>query len=610
MIQFPGNADRGQALFRKFPEAVTQMAIQRKNWYHQSSAYQGLRNNCKNMDLYIDNAAPQMSTFVSDITPQTIRKSYNEFVALFKKFLETDPLLSVAKTKGLTDDQRHALTEILSDNLAKTDFRQKCLRWSIDDTVRYGTFCTYSFAVSDFNASSLLTVKGEYDGSYVQEMQTGENAVVSMPIHPMNMIIDPRANAQVSADFVGFIGDISVANIANLERMGDNPSYVQKNIKEVLEACKKGLPDKHWYNGPYDDSTKADFSKGHSNITYLWLRLPFEGNEDDPNKYAVEMIGDKIIRIDQNVLDENTIPLAVGRILPRRYVWYGNSPLGDKICIQNLRYWIINTMVESTARLMDRMVLYRQGSLDVEAINSRHQTGGLIPVGTKANGIDLEKLIHAPQLPSVGINEGQVLNEIANREDQDSSAMPNFNPQAQGGPTNKTLGGAQMMASIGEMKMSDLVDDMAAGLVDVAKHHLVLMKNIEEGENKGLLVASKGANLACVISNVFNYMKEAVDSGNRLSQAINYRATQIPQFNCLKMGALMKDWLRNSLKRESIDDYIDVKLLSALDDADAQKAIQTMQPQQSPQMPGMPPQPGQPAPAAPMPPPSPMGAPA
>ena len=76
------------------------------------------------------------------------------------------------------------------------------------------------------------------------------------------------------------------------------------------------------------------------------------------------------------------------------------------------------------------------------------------------------------------------------------------------------------------------------------------------------------------------------------------------------MGALMKDWLRNSLKRESIDDYIDVKLLSKLDDADAQKAIQTMQPQQPPQMPGMPPQPGQPAPAAPMPQPSPMGAPA
>jgi hypothetical protein len=607
VIQFSGNVDRGQELFKRFPEAVTQMCIQRKNWYFQSSAYQGLANNCKNMDLYIDNAAPSMSTFVSDITPQTIRKAYNEFVALFKKFLETDPLLSVAKTKGLTDDQRHALTEIISDNLAKTNFRQKCLRWSIDDVVRYGTFCTYSFAVSDFNASSLLTVKGEYDDTYVQQQQQGENAVVSMPIHPMNMIIDPRANAQVSADFQGFIGDISVSNISNLQRMGDNPSYIQKNIKEVLEACKKGLPDKHWYNGPY--SEKADFSKGHSNITYLWLRLPFDGNEDDPNKYAVEMIGDKIIRIDQNVLDEETIPLAIGRVLPRRYVWYGNSPLVDKICIQNLRYWIINTMVESTARLMDRIVLYRGGSLDVEAINSRHQTGGLVPVGSKANGIELDKLIHAPQLPSVGINEGQVLNEIANREDQDSSAMPNFNPQAAGGPTNKTLGGAQMMASIGEMKMADLVDDMAAGLIDVAKHHLALMKNIAEGDQKGSLIG-KNINFSCVISNVFNYIKESNDSMNRLSQAINFRSTQIPQFLTLKLGPLMKDWLRNSLKRESIDDYIDNKTLSAIDEQDAQKAIQAMQPQQ-PQQPGMPPQgaTGQPLAATPTQPPAPQGVP-
>lgn len=583
MIQTQEGIDRGTALFQKFEGAITQLVTNRKKQWFDSPQSKGLQNNCKQMDQYIDNMSPAVSTFLSDITPQIIRRGYNEFSALFNKFLETDPLFSVRRNSKISEEQEHSIITVLTDNLEKTYFRERCLHWNIDSIVRYGTACTYSFATNNYNANSLMTIKGEdgYDGEdFKQVYGKGENAIISTPIHPLNIIMDSRANFMVSPDYMGFIGDIAVSNIAVLL---DNKSYITKNLKEVFEQCKQGLPDDHWYGGPTKD--KKDFSRGHSNITYLWTRLPFEGNEDDPNWYVIERIGDKIIRIEDNVLDDNTIPLSIMRILPRQYTWYGNSPLVDKICIQNLMYWLLNTQVESTARMMDRLVFVRSGGLDIEAINSRHLTGGVVYYQGQES---LEKLVYAPEMPKTGFGECSELMSIMRREDQDSSAMPNFNPQAEGGPTNKTLGGAQMMASIGEIKMTNLVNQMAIGLKDTAKHQIVLMRNIS-GDT---IQTTQGASIpkahllgpilfATKISNVFNYIREGIDSQNRLTQLINYLATKRPEFGAINFGTYLKDWVRNSLKRESIGDYVDEAALKQIAESMKQAALNP-QPAQKP----------------------------
>lgn len=557
MIQTIEGKDRGQELYRQFPGAITNMVLSRKQQWYDSFQYKGLLNNCRMMDLYIDNASPGVSSFISDITPQTIRRAYNEYTALFNKFLETDPLFSAHKTKNMTPEIERAVNALISDNIEKTYYRERCLRWSIDHIVRYGTAPTYTFLTDDYNANSLMTVKDDsYEGTYKQVYGEQENVVLSTPVHPANVIIDPRSNFQVSPDYIGFLGDICIANLAILK---ENPNYIQKNLKEVFEECKRGKPDEHWYSGP-QQSERRDFTRDHSNITYLWTRLPIENNEEDPTWYAVEVIGDKIIRIEENVLDHNTIPLSLARINPRQYTWYGNSPLVDKICIYNLQYWLINMTVESTARLMDRIILYRGGELDVGAINARHQTGGLVPyVGQEQ---DLSKLMYAPNFPGVAFRENDWLMQLTRREDQDSSAMPNFNPQSEGGPSNKTLGGAQMMASIGEIKMGTMIGQFTSGLKDVAKHHLVLLRNSITGNKDNIL---GNINFACKISNVFNYIREGIDSQNRLTQLINFKATGLPEFKAIKTGQFIEDWVRNALKRENISDYLDKNFLKALE---------------------------------------------
>ncbi len=591
MIQTDEGQDRGQQLYKLFPGAITQMVLSRKKQWFDSAQFKGLRNNCRQMDQYIDNNNPAATTFISDITPPTIRRSYHEFISLFSKFFETDPLFPVRRTNQISVRQEQGVQAVLCDNLEKTYYRERCLQWTIDHVVRYGTAVTYTFATDDYNANSLMTVKGEeYGTTYNQIRQSGEPAVISIPIHPLNVIIDPLSNFMVSPTFMGFIGDICVSNIANLL---NNQAYIEKNIKAVFEQCKKGLPDEHWFGGT-GLAERRDYSRGQSNITYMWMTLPFEGNEDDATWYAIELIGDKIIRIEENPLDGNTIPLAIKRVLPRQYVWYGNSPLADKICVQNLQYWLVNTTVESTARLMDRIVFYRDGSLDIEALNSRHQTGGLVPY--RGNETDLSKLVYSPALPNVSFRENDWLMQEMRREDQDTNAIPNFNPQSEGGPTNKTLGGAQMMASIGEMKAGKMVNDMAVGLKDVAKHQLALLRNIAPDEGiqltNGEIVPKEdllgNVNFTCKISNVFNYIKEGIDSQNRLSQLINYKASKLPEFSAVKISQFIEDWVRNAVKRENIDDYVDSNQLREIENQQAQQAAQPTPPQMTPAQGGAP----------------------
>lgn len=584
MIQSPEGVDRGQYLFKRYEGAITQLCQSLKQQWFESIEYKGLANRCKSMDKYLDNSNTTQN-FISDITPSTLRKAYYDYTALIEKFLETDPLYGVAKSEKTPQEIQKKIQLVINDNLEKTYFRERCLSWNIEHIVKYGTAAIYTFATSDYNANSLMTVKSEDGfGDYRQVYGSGENAILSTPIHPLNIIIDRRSNYMVEPDYLGFIGDISISNISNL---ANNEVYIQKNVREVLKHCKQGLPDAHWFAGNRDEGAMRNFSRGHSNISYLWTTLPFEGNEDDPTKYAIEMIDKYIIRCEENILDGNTIPLSIQRVNPRPYTWYGNSPLDDKICIQNMQYWLINTYVESTTRLMDRVVFYDQGDIDVEAINSRHQTGGWVPYrGQKA----LDKLVYSPQLPNNSYREADWLMQEMRRQDQDTNPMPNFNPMSEGGPTNKTLGGAQIMASIGELRTNAIINKYSIGLRDVPKQTLAILRNVmadndvlkigDEEITKDDLVQS--VTFSVKLSNVFNYLREGIDAENRLNLAVNRRATQIPQFKAVRLAPLLEDALRNSLKRENIDDYLNTNLLKQIDDNEQKQIEQSLIPQGAP----------------------------
>lgn len=551
MIQIPEGIDRGKFLIERFPDAVKDMVIRRKQEYFGSRQYKALKNNCQIMDMYIDNKEGNMNSGMSNVAPKIIRKAYHDYQALFHKFFENNPFFSVRRSSDMTPEDVSAITQILAENTEKTEYRDQCFSWTIDHITRYGTSATYSFAVDDLNSNSYTTVKSEGaygDSTYQQQYRNGEIAAISIPIHPLNVIIDPHCNFMTLPDYKGLLLDIYMSNLAELAH---NPNYINSAVNKAFRQIKDGMPDEYWYNGSYTD--KMDFSKGHGSICYLWTRLPFEGNEADPTIYAIEEIAGEIIRIEENTLDDGTIPLAITRTLPRQFDWFGNTPLLEKISLQNLQHWTFNTMIESTAKAMDRLIFYRAGSIDEYAINSRHQTGGLVPY--RGEELDLSRLMYAPKLDNIPFRDMDYLVQLARREDQETSVMPNFNPQSEGGPTNKTLGGAKMMASIGELRFSKHVLDVAKGQKVVGSNQISLLKNVMSDSDPRKQFITKQHCIEVKTANVFNYVSDTIEAGNRLTEAINYTKTGIPEFAGFKFKTFIEDWLRATTKHDDIDEY-------------------------------------------------------
>jgi hypothetical protein len=565
--------DRGSELFRRFPRAIKELVDERVAGYFSSQVYTRLKNNCLTMDKYIDNdvGSPSINSSVN-ISPHIIRKGYGEFVPLFHKFFENEPLFSVGCNSDLIAER--ALTTLLSEDSAATRFRKNCMQWNIDHVVRYGTFAAYTFASNDNESGGMLTVKDDSaygTDTYSQAEKPSKILAETIPIHPLNVIMDPAANFMVKPGYVGIQTDMYIADLISL---ADNPLYVKDNVLKAVKQLKEGISDEHWFCGETNN-----YTKGHAPITYLWTKLPFEGNERDNRFYAIERIAGEIIRIETNPLDSNTIPIAIGRMLPRQYDWFGNSPLCDKVAIQNLMHWMINATIESTTRLMDRIILMRKGGISQEALNNRHVTGGIVEYSGQEP--DLSRLMFSPQFGNQGMRENEFLMQYMRREDQDSSAIPNFNPQAEGGPTNKTLGGAQMMASIGEMKVTQHVSNVATGFEDIARHKLTIYKNVlpDESEYKAALINDPV--IYTRVSNVFNYIREAMASENRLTALINFTTKNIPEFGAVRISQYIRDWVKSSTQREDTDNYIDEEKMRQIEDQ-SNAPVQQQPPQPQP----------------------------
>ena len=571
MIQTPQGVDRGRALFKQFPQAITNYVVDRKTSYFKSKGYAGLRNRCRLNDDMIDGIYKTTQSFISDVSPPIIRKAYKEFNAIFNKFLENDPLYSVDENEGIPHEKAEAIQAKTGDGIKKSEFRKKALPWIIDSAVRYGTFTAYSFATSDENANALITVPDESgSGDYKQVYGEEKNVVVTTAIHPLNTIVDPRSNWIVPPSFKGFIGDISIAALSLLK---DNENDIQENLTEVIDFCKNGLTDKDWFGGSGSAEVK-DYSRGHTQITYLWTMLPFAGNEDDPFWYCIEFVEDKIIRIEVNTLDLNTIPLATGCVIPRPYTWSGNTPLEDKISIQNMQNWLINTEFMITAKLMDKIRLYREGEIDVVALNSRHITGGM--VGYKGQEPDLSRLIY--DVPNQDASRGnmQWLVEEMRQQDQETSPLPNLDNRFGTTPGNKTLGGANMSAGIGEMLTGEYINKICQGLSDVAKQRLMIERAIAPDQvdiGGGKMVPKEmilgPVNFTVKMSNFYNFAKALTDSSSALNSVINWRATKLPEAQGFKLQAYFKQWARAAAKRENVSEYFDEKLV--------EKALQAQQ---------------------------------
>lgn len=586
MIEVPEGIDRGKYLYSKYKQSVTNYVVDRKETYFDSQkVYKSLVNRVKIIDDVINLVFPQNAGFVAEIAMPIVRKRWREINAFVRKYFEADPLVTYQAIGGTPEQNARNRTQLVNRNFVSTRYREKCFRWMIDSAARYGSYVT--FTQYEEKVGQSLGKKTIYDPNalapYRRGFQQGrkQNAV-TYPVHILNYFCDPEKTPYCKGAYEGVIDRWPISYLYTL--LG-NESYIQENVEAIINKCKDGTTDQHWYGGNGEGEIK-DYSREKVDVSRMYTTLPFKGNEDDATEYYIEFIDNKIMRINESGLDNNERPITTSSLLNRPNVWWGNSDIEDVIPHQNVSNWLYNTSFENTLKMMDSFTLVNRGAIDLADWNNRHQLGGAVFVDTNR---PLNELMYQYQTRDNSLNSVDWMARELKQSIQESSPIVNMqNKYNEGGLNNSTLGAAQMVASIGEVLQYDMMNNFQYGLIHqsevsanileimlddeftmpVNKQYQIMQKHEIMGEFQGIVESTLTLNDQTQFSNYVN----------RLTQFLNWAGTGRPEFNNVNYKKMIQDVLKTGNKWYSdIEDYYQE------------------QPQQPMLPPGMPQQ-GQPAP--------------
>lgn len=549
--------DRGRWLYGNgFKKTITGYCIDRiDGYYMDEQAFKALKSRIQTMDDMVDLKFKESETFIAEIAVPVIRTSVLQLQAFTRKYFENDPLVTVRATGNTTDQSAEWVQHILNRNFVNTRFRNRCFDTNILYGARYGVYVNYSQFERDVDASGYQTAYDANDPlKYVRKKIEGRTQVANYPIHPLNYFQDPQALRWYGSCFRGFIDEWS---LSSLRQCVENENYIRENVVEILDGHKKEVADDHFYSGRNagGKAEVGDSSRRAVNVSRMWTTLCFDGNEDDPTVYYIEICDKKIIRIQENPLDYNVIPITVGTYIDRPNTWWGNTPPESNITQQNLANYLVNTQVESAMKAMDRVVLYRAGGgLDVADMNNRHSTGGYVPV----TGIDpLDKLMHQMPVQNTSNQSTEYLMREIRQQVQENSPIVNLqNRYNAGGMNNDTLGAAQMIAGIGEILQGDMMKRFGNGIEELANVNGVLFQQFL-GENVEVR-AKSGREVHRLTKRdvIGNYeysvessagideMKELQKASNMLTQALNFAKINPESVAGIRFEEFVQDWIK------------------------------------------------------------------
>lgn len=553
--------------FERLEKTITTFCNDRiDSYFGHEKAYKALQRKVALLDDIIDLRFKTNESFIAEVALPVVRKRYKELRAFTRKYFEADPLFTCKPIDTTPLESARNLQLVLSMNMLSTRFREKCFHWLIDNGSRYGVYVCFQQYVEGLNAGGYQTQYSPNGASPYERVQTPaavRKNVCNYPVHPLNYFQDPNANYYREANWKGFIDTWTVAELV---KHAQSPFYIQKNIESVIKDAKKGQKDQYWYGGN-GAAELRDYSRGLVNVRRMWTTLPFEGNEDDDTIYYVEIVGSRIIRINETEYDRNIIPLTIGTYYSRQNVWWGNTDLEEVIPHQNISNWLINTTIESTMKLLDRFIVVRRGNgINWSDVNNRHQLGGVVPY----DGIeDPSKLIYPVQFQDRSLDHLDWLTREIKQSVQESSPVVNMqNRYNQGGLNNSTLGAAQMVAGIGDVLQSDCMNTFAFGIEEIGYNNTVILQQflddiieVRGAQNTYQQIEKREilGNISCTIESSMrtNDITEFTKQQNKITQLLNWAGTGRPEFQQINLAEMLKDWLRSGTSSYSnVEQYL------------------------------------------------------
>jgi hypothetical protein len=463
-------------------------------------------------------------------------------------------LYNIKETNEVDTATARNIEDTLNDNLRRTNFSSLVFNYIKLDCADYGAAVVYSapdvLLQPHFKTVTRFNEFGNVAG-YERVPITEEDIIVqNHRTDILNYFQNPDVVVPEHSSYQGHIERWDTHEFISYTNQEGIQFY---NIKPIIKDIdKQGRIDQF-----YTKDVEGNITKYPIDVTKIYSLINIKGNEDNTIPYYVEMVDGKVIRIEQNMFDENLRPYAVFNFIPRGDAWWGNTDGEMTLPHENVFNTLLGLKLDCALKAQDQSLFYKKGSIDAADWNQRKVNNGFVGIDFP-DGMDIRKMV----MPFQSVDQSIQTTDSAFREINSSlqsiASQPNVNQRvSKTGPLqNTTATAVNTMQEQGDIKEGSYTRQFNIGVIRMGKNNITLLQQVlpddfavSAGNQQKFLEKSEIIGAADIVVRTALTNNKAFEAGrllNIINTIYNLKGTQQGGAMQINEMPVIKKWLEKS----------------------------------------------------------------
>jgi hypothetical protein len=465
--------------FAKYEKTISKYCLDRVRYYADSQCKKRLVKRIKRLSASWDmvvsgNDSGNSQNYTAQMSYGLVKQQQLTRRAIFSNNFRSDPLFSCRAIGNTPQDNAINMQDILQANNEQIHFRNLVLMPGNSQVAKIGSAVIYTEYCHNKKFGWRTVADPVYNARRVYGPIKNTHNAVCYPIDIQNYFQNPDIVDCDDSDYRGHIERWTLSKLANKIK-SNQELYIKENIVEVMRQVLKQNNMSEFFTDPQGRSNAHDYGAVTINdIIRGQFQIHIEGNEDDDTYYYVEMIGDTIIRFQDNPYDMDMSQYSTICCERRDEFWWGNTPAEYSIGNENTLNLLLGIGLENAIDSLKKYIFYNKNAIS-PALFNQFANGGRIPVDANKD-INLNNLLYTYQIPDTA---GQQVGDAYARvleNDQRFSTTPDLNrPTSSGGPSNKTATAANIMTNKGDTQDADLLERLSFDWMKVGEKEVIIL---------------------------------------------------------------------------------------------------------------------------------------
>lgn len=353
--------------FAKHEKRISEYITKRVQAERSSPCHKQLESRIKTLnaswDMKISSPnSGNRQNFLSKVSYGLVKQQQLTRRAIFSNNFRADPLFTFKAVGTTPEDNAINIQDIVQANNEQTHFRQKTLMPGNSGVAKVGVAVVMTEYCNNKQLGWRTVGDQVYGARRVYGPIKNTHNAVSFLINPLNYFQDFNCVESNEASFRGHVERIKISALVNKYRT-QTGLYIKENIEEVIRKALKSNSISEFYFDSEENKSFADIDSHMVDLIRGQFQLHFDGNEDNETYYYVEMVGDTIIRFQDNPYDMNMnlyTPITCER---RDEFWWGNTPAEYSLQNERNMNLLLNASLDNVLESMKRYVFYNKNAM-------------------------------------------------------------------------------------------------------------------------------------------------------------------------------------------------------------------------------------------------------